>query len=80
MPLRVVLVFILGSNLGGVGPVRGLWGGGRGGWCEEWARSGKNHPTVSSPLMVRTFQKVYMELGSYFLFLQERGPQGINPH
>ncbi len=23
------------------------------------------------PLMVRTFLKVYMELGSYFLFLQE---------
>jgi hypothetical protein len=27
-------------SLGGVGPVRGLRGGGRGGWCEEWARSG----------------------------------------
>jgi hypothetical protein len=26
-----------GSN---IGPVRGLRGGGRGGWCEEWARSG----------------------------------------
>ena len=26
--------------VGGVGPVRGLRGGGRGGWCEEWARSG----------------------------------------
>jgi hypothetical protein len=36
----VVLLFILGSNLGGVGPVRGLRGGGRRGWCEEWARSG----------------------------------------
>ena len=24
------------------------------------------------PLMVRTFLKVYMELGSYFLFLQEK--------
>jgi GTPase involved in cell partitioning and DNA repair len=24
------------------------------------------------PLMVRTFHKVYMELGSYFLFLQEQ--------
>ena len=24
------------------------------------------------PLMVRTFRKVYMELGSYFLFLQEQ--------
>ena len=36
----VILLFILGSNLGGVGPVRGLRGGGRRGWCEEWARSG----------------------------------------
>jgi hypothetical protein len=36
----VVLLFILESNLGGVGPVRGLRGGGRGGWCEEWVRSG----------------------------------------
>ncbi len=24
------------------------------------------------PFMVRTFLKVYMELGSYFLFLQEK--------
>ncbi len=36
----LVLLFILGSNLGGVGPVRGLLGGGRRGWCDEWARSG----------------------------------------
>ncbi len=28
------------QSLGGVGPVRGLRGGGRGGWCEEWVRSG----------------------------------------
>jgi hypothetical protein len=35
-----VLLFILGSNSGGVGPERGLRGGGRRGWCEEWARSG----------------------------------------
>jgi hypothetical protein len=35
-----VLLFILGSNLGGVVPERGLRGGGRRGWCEEWARSG----------------------------------------
>ena len=35
-----VLLFILGSNLGGVGPGRGLRGGGRRGWCEERARSG----------------------------------------
>ena len=35
-----VLLFILGSSLGGVGPVRGLRGGERRGGCEEWARSG----------------------------------------
>jgi len=35
-----VLLFILGSSLGGVGPERGLRGGGRRGWCEEWARIG----------------------------------------
>jgi hypothetical protein len=29
------LLVILGLNLGGVGPVRGLQGGGRRGWCEE---------------------------------------------
>jgi Zn-dependent membrane protease YugP len=38
--MKGVLLFILGSNLGGVGPVRGLRGGERGGWCKEWARSG----------------------------------------
>ena len=27
---------------------------------------------VKQPLMVRTFLKVYMEIGSYFLFLQEQ--------
>ena len=32
---RAALLFILGSNLGGVGPGRGLRGGGRRGWCEE---------------------------------------------
>ena len=31
----VVLLFILGSSLGGVAPVRGLRGEGRRGWCEE---------------------------------------------
>ena len=36
----VVLLFILRSRLGGVGPVRGLRGGERGEWCEECARSG----------------------------------------
>ena len=29
-----------GWSYGGVGPGRGLRGGGRGGWCEEWARRG----------------------------------------
>ncbi len=33
-------VHIAGWSYGGIGPVRGLRGGGRGGWCEEWARSG----------------------------------------
>ncbi len=33
-----VLLFILGSSLGGL--VRGLRGGGRGGWCEEQGRIG----------------------------------------
>jgi hypothetical protein len=42
-----VLLFILGSSLGGVGPVRDLRGGGRGGWCEEWARRGYHHLTFS---------------------------------
>ena len=36
----VFLLFILGSNLGGGVPVRGLRGGRRRVWCEEWARSG----------------------------------------
>ena len=30
------------------------------------------HLRVGKPLMVRTFLKVHMELGSYFLFLQEQ--------
>ena len=34
--MQVALLFILGSNLGGVGPDRGLRGGGRRGWCEEY--------------------------------------------
>ena len=41
-----VLLFILGSSLGVVGPVRGLRGGG-GGWCEEQGRSCQDHPTFS---------------------------------
>jgi hypothetical protein len=36
----VFLLFILESNLGGGGPVRGLRGGGRRGGGEEWDRSG----------------------------------------
>ncbi len=75
-----VFLFILGSNLGGVGPERGLRAGGRRGWCEEWAGEARTillfhiisaRPS-KQPLMVRTFLKVYMELGSYFLFLQEQ--------
>jgi hypothetical protein len=34
------LVPIEGWSCGGVGPERGLRGGGRRGWCEEWARRG----------------------------------------
>ena len=77
-----VLLFILGSNLGGVRPERGLRGGGRRVWCETRRRpqSGRTNlffHTISArpskqPLMVRTFLKVYMELGSYFLILQEQ--------
>jgi len=37
---KVVLPVSLESNLGGVGPVRGLRGGGRRGRCKELARSG----------------------------------------
>jgi hypothetical protein len=33
-------VHIEGWSYGGVGPVRGLRGGGRRGWCEEWVRRG----------------------------------------
>jgi hypothetical protein len=36
-----------GVEYGGVGPERGLRGGGRRGWCEEWARRGYDHPTSS---------------------------------
>jgi hypothetical protein len=38
---------IAGWSHGGVGPERGLRGGGRRGWCEEWARRGWDHPTSS---------------------------------
>jgi hypothetical protein len=40
-------VHIAGWSYGGGGPVRGLRGGGRMGWCEEWARRGYHHPTSS---------------------------------
>ena len=46
-------MYVMGSSLGGVGPVRGLKGGGRGGLCEECARPPKQ------PRMVRTFLKVH---------------------
>jgi len=42
-----ILLFILGSTLGGVGPNRDLRGGGRRGWCDELARSSYDHPTFS---------------------------------
>jgi len=77
-----VLLFILGSNLGGVGPERGLRGGGRRGQGGVRSRPGAARTILLShiisarpskqPLMVRTFLKVYMELGFYFLFLQEQ--------
>jgi hypothetical protein len=61
------LLFILGSSLDGVGPVRGLRGGGRGGWCEDGpgaARTILLFHTISArppkqPCMVRTFLKVH---------------------
>ena len=66
----VVLLFILGSNLGGVGPVRGLRGGGRGGWCEEWPGAARtillfhiiSARPFKQPRMVRTFLKVHTQL------------------
>jgi hypothetical protein len=50
---------------------------GGGGGREEAEATGKRtaegtHSASKQPLMVRTFLKVYMELGSYFLFLQEQ--------
>ena len=77
-----VLLFILGSNLGGVGPERGLRGGGRRGQGGVRSRPGAARTILLShiisarpskqPLMVRTFLKVYMKLGSYFLFSKEQ--------
>jgi hypothetical protein len=72
-------VHIAGWSYGGVGPVRGLRGEEAGGGV----RSGPGEARTilllhiisvrpsKQPLMVRTFLKVYMELGSSFLFLQE---------
>ena len=67
---------IAGWSLGGVGPDRGLRGGGRGGGVKSGPTGeGRtilllhiigNRPS-RPPLMVRTFLKVYMELGSYFV-------------
>jgi len=77
---RRSLLFILGSNLGGVGPERGLRGEKEG----VGVRSGPGAARTillfhiisarpsKQPPMVRTFLKVYMEIGSYFLFLQEQ--------
>ena len=73
----LVLLFILGSNLGGVGPERGL----RGEEERGGVRSGPGAARTillfhiisarpcKQPRVVRTFLKVYTELGSYFLFL-----------
>ena len=67
---------IAGWSCGGVGPERGLRGGGRRGGV----RSGPGEARTilllhiisvrpsKQPLMVRTFLKVYMELCSYFCF------------
>jgi hypothetical protein len=69
-----VLLFILGSNLGGVGLKRGLRGGGRRGGVRSGPGAARTillfhiisvRPS-KQPRMVRTFLKVYMELGSYF--------------
>ena len=76
----LVLLFILGSNFGGVGPERGLRGEEEGGGVRSGpgvARTILLLHIISArpskqPRMVRTFLKVYMELGSYFLFLQEQ--------
>ena len=77
---RGVLLFILGSSLGGVGPVRGRRGGRKKGGVRSEPGAARTilllHIISVRPskqtLMVRTFLKVYMELGSYFLFRQEQ--------
>ena len=73
-------IFVLGSNLGGVGPERGLRGEEEGGGVRSGlgaARTILLSHIISArpsqqPLMVRTFLKVYIELVSYFLFQQEQ--------
>ena len=73
-------VSIAGFSYGGVGP-EGVFGGEDEG---GGVRSGPGEAKAilllhiisvrpsKQPLMVRTFLKVYMELGSYLLFLQEQ--------
>ena len=76
----MVHLFILRSNFGEVEP-EGVFGG------EEEGVGVRSRPGAArtillshiisarpsqQPLMVRTFLKVYMELGFYFLFLQEQ--------
>jgi hypothetical protein len=60
---------IAGWSYGGVGPERGLRGGGRRGILLLHIISVR---PSKQPLMVRTFLKVCTELGSSFLFLQEQ--------
>jgi hypothetical protein len=75
-----VLLFILGSNLGGVGPERGLRGGGEGGGVRSGPGAASTillFHTISArpsqqPLMAPTFLKVYMELGFYFCFCKNK--------
>ena len=71
---------IAGWSCGGVGPERGLRGGGRRGGVRSGPGEARTIPLLhiisvtpsKQPLMVRTFLKVYMELGSSFLFVQEQ--------
>ena len=60
-----------------LGPERGLRGGGRRGWWSGEARTILLLHIISvrpskQPLMVRTFLKVYMELGSSFCFCKNK--------
>ena len=75
-----VLLFILGSNLGGVGPERGLRGEKEGVGVRSKpgaARTISLFHIISArpskqPRMVRTFLKVYMEVGFYFCFCKNK--------